>query len=77
MKKLRIIILLLLLINNAKADLFTLHVEQGSINETRSFTSILDLFDKYKFVKKVVITCNIKYNIYSLVKYKRINCNII
>ena len=48
MKKLRIIILLLLLINNAKADLFTLHVEQGSINETRSFTSILDLFDKYE-----------------------------
>lgn len=48
MKKLRIIILLLLLINNAKADLFTLHVEQGSINETKSFTSILDLFDKYE-----------------------------
>lgn len=48
MKKLRIIILLLLLINNAKADLFTLHVEQGSINETRSFKSILDLFDKYE-----------------------------
>lgn len=48
MKKLRILILLLLLINNAKADLFTLHVEQGSINETRSFKSILDLFDKYE-----------------------------
>lgn len=48
MKKLRIIILLLLLISNAKADLFTLHVEQGSINETRSFKSILDLFDKYE-----------------------------
>lgn len=48
MKKLRIIILLLILISNAKADLFTLHVEQGSINETRSFKSILDLFDKYE-----------------------------
>ena len=48
MKKLRILILLLILISNAKADLFTLHVEQGSINETRSFTSILDLFDKYE-----------------------------
>lgn len=48
MKKLRIIILLFLLISNAKADLFTLHVEQGSINETRSFKSILDLFDKYE-----------------------------
>ena len=48
MKKLRILILLLILISNAKADLFTLHVEQGSINETKSFKSILDLFDKYE-----------------------------
>ena len=30
-----------------KLNFFTLHVEQDSINETASFSSILDLFDKY------------------------------
>lgn len=48
MKKLSVLVLFLLVFNYAKADLFTLHVEQGSINETRSFKSILDLFDKYE-----------------------------
>lgn len=48
MKKLSVLVLFLLVFNYAKADLFTLHVEQGSINETKSFTSILDLFDKYE-----------------------------
>ena len=38
----------LIISNFARADLFTLHVEQGDINETRSFTSVLDLFDKYE-----------------------------
>lgn len=49
MKKLYILffVLPLIFINYAKAELFTLHVEQGSINETASFSSILDLFDKY------------------------------
>lgn len=49
MKKLYILffVLSLISINSAKAELFTLHVEQGSINETASFSSILDLFDKY------------------------------
>ena len=32
------------LANEAKADMFTLHLEQGSIDETRSFESIIDLF---------------------------------
>ncbi|MBP5535037.1 MAG: hypothetical protein J6Y03_06010 [Alphaproteobacteria bacterium] len=35
---------------SAKADMFTLHVKQTStsIDETRSFKSVLDLFDKYE-----------------------------
>lgn len=50
MKKIKFILFLYfyLLINIARADLFTLHVEQGNINETRSFTSVLDLFEKYE-----------------------------
>ena len=36
------------LANEAKADMFTLHLEQGSIDETRSFESIIDLFDHYE-----------------------------
>lgn len=32
----------------AKADMFSLRVKQGILDETRSFKSILDLFDKYE-----------------------------
>ncbi len=34
--------------NEAKADMFTLHLKQGSIDETRGFESIIDLFDHYE-----------------------------
>lgn len=36
------------LVNEAKADMFTLHLQQGTIDETRSFESIIDLFDHYE-----------------------------
>lgn len=32
----------------ANAKMFELHLEQGSINETRGFDSVLDVFDHYK-----------------------------
>ena len=34
--------------NEAKADMFTLHVQQGNIDETRGFESVIDLFDHYE-----------------------------
>lgn len=34
--------------NEAKADMFTLHLQQGAIDETRGFESIIDLFDHYE-----------------------------
>lgn len=38
----------LCLANEAKADMFTLHLQQGAIDETRGFESIIDLFDRYE-----------------------------
>lgn len=38
----------LCLANEAKADMFTLHLKQNDINETRGFESIIDLFDRYE-----------------------------
>ena len=32
----------------ARAELFTIHIIQGSLDETASFSSVLDLFDKYE-----------------------------
>ena len=32
----------------AKADMFTLHLQQGIIDETRGFESVIDLFDHYE-----------------------------
>ena len=34
--------------NTAKADMFTLHLQQGNIDETRGFESVIDLFDRYE-----------------------------
>lgn len=34
--------------NTAKADMFTLHLQQGNIEETRGFESVIDLFDRYE-----------------------------
>ncbi len=38
----------LCLANEAKADMFTLHLQQGAIDETQGFESIIDLFDRYE-----------------------------
>lgn len=34
--------------NTAKADMFTLHLQQGNIEETWGFESVIDLFDRYE-----------------------------
>lgn len=47
-KGLAFILAILCFANDAKADLFTLHLQQGSIDETRGFKSVIDLFDRYE-----------------------------
>ena len=47
-KGLALVLATLCFAHEAKADMFTLHLTQGNIDETRGFTSIIDLFDRYE-----------------------------
>ncbi len=47
-KRIALVLAALCMGGEVKADMFTLHLQQGSINETRGFDSVIDLFDRYE-----------------------------